>query len=272
MTYLFLSSADHLSFIQALFLGFIQALTEFLPVSSSGHLVLSQHWLGIKNGGDAAFEVAVHLGTLLSILIILRSEVASLLLGLIRSDARTSEWREEMTFIILSAIPAGVIGVLFKDQLENAFGSIQAVSIALMATGLVLLTTYKRSGQRERLKLSDSIWIGVAQAVAILPGISRSGSTISLALWLGIQRERAARLSFLMSLPVIGGAGLLKALDLAQASLSLEEYQSMIIGMFSSFIFGLAALSIMLKWISKPSFAYFGFYCLGLGLMIFYFF
>lgn len=272
MTSILLSSTEHLSFIQALLLGFVQALTEFLPVSSSGHLVLSQHWLGIKDAGDAAFEVAVHLGTLLSILVILRSEISSLLQGLIKAESRNQQWREEISFIILSAIPAGLIGVLFKDQLETAFGSVHAVSVALMATGLVLLTTYKKTGQRERLKLSDSLWIGIAQAIAILPGISRSGSTISLALWLGIQRQRAARLSFLMSIPVIGGAGLLKAVDLAEATVSTEMYQSMLIGMFSSFIFGLVALSFMLKWISKPSFAYFGFYCFGLGFVIFYLF
>ena len=270
--FLFFSSSEELSFLQALILGLIQALTEFLPVSSSGHLVISKYCLGIQNAGDAAFEVAVHIGTLFSILIILRSEVISLLLGILRVESRTQVWREEMTFICLSAIPAGLIGVLFKDQLENAFGSIKAVSIALMATGIALLTTYMKSGQRKQLKLSDGLWIGLAQAVAILPGVSRSGSTISLALWLGIQRERAARLSFLMSLPVIGGAGLLKAIDLAQNNLSTAMYLPLLIGMSSSFIFGLAALSIMLKWISKPSFAYFGFYCLGLGTVIFYFF
>ncbi len=263
---------SELGIIEALLLGLVQALTEFLPVSSSGHLVLSQHWLGIQAAGDAAFEVAVHLGTLLSILVILRSEVGDLLKGFIRTESRTKVWREELSFILISAIPAGLIGVLFKDQLENAFGSIQAVSLALMATGVILLTTYKRSGNRQQVKLSDAILIGIAQAIAILPGVSRSGSTISLALWLGIQRERAARLSFLMSIPVIGGAGLLKALDLIKSPIDAEMYIMMLIGMSSSFIFGLGALSIMLKWISKPSFAYFGFYCFGLGISIFYLF
>ena len=261
----FQSTSDPLTIIQSFILGIVQALTEFLPVSSSGHLVIVQDLLGGQTGGDAAFEVAVHMGTLLSILVILRREVASLMGGFVSVKYRYPSWREEVTFILLSAIPAGIIGVLFKDELEHSFGNLKGVGIALILTGVLLLTTRNRAGTRQSLSIWDSLWIGLAQAVAILPGVSRSGSTISVALWLGIQRERAAKLSFLMSLPVIGGAGLLKGLDLAEQPISSAAFISLIVGTTSSFVFGLFALRLMLRWISRPSFAYFGVYCIGAG-------
>ena len=261
------SASESMSVIESLILGIVQALTEFLPVSSSGHLVIAQHILGTSPTGDAAFEVAVHLGTLFSILVVLRTEIFTLCSGLLSAQYRHKSWREDMTFIILSAIPAGVIGVLFKDDLESAFSNLWGVGVALIFTGAVLLSTRKLSGQRQNITLLDTLSIGLAQAIAILPGISRSGSTISVALWLGIERERAAKLSFLMSLPVIGGAGLLKGLDLMEHPLSTELFQPLIVGTASSFIFGLFALSWMLKWISRPSFAYFGIYCLVAGLI-----
>jgi undecaprenyl-diphosphatase len=264
-SFTFQNSGDSLSIIQSFILGIVQALTEFLPVSSSGHLVIVQDLLGGQTGGDAAFEVAVHMGTLLSILVILRREVASLMGGFVSVKYRYPSWREEVTFILLSAIPAGIIGVLFKDELEHSFGNLKGVGIALILTGVLLLTTRNRAGTRQSLSIWDSLWIGLAQAVAILPGVSRSGSTISVALWLGIQRERAAKLSFLMSLPVIGGAGLLKGLDLAEQPISSAAFISLIVGTTSSFVFGLFALRLMLRWISRPSFAYFGVYCIGAG-------
>ncbi len=257
-----------LSLIQAAILGLIQALTEFLPVSSSGHLVIGQALLEIDSGGGASFEVAVHMGTLLSILVVLRDEVLSLLRGCVLSQHRTSAWREETTFIILSAVPAGLIGVFFKDLLESAFNHLWLVGATLTFTGVILLSTKSRQGARERLTLIDSLLIGLAQAIAILPGVSRSGATISAALWLGIERDRAARLSFLMSLPVVGGAGLLKALDLSTQALSSELVYAMSVGAIISFIIGIFALKAMLKWIIKPSFAYFGVYCLLMGLII----
>lgn len=263
----FHSTVEGISIIESLILGIVQALTEFLPVSSSGHLVIAQYILGSTGTEDAAFEVAVHLGTLLSILVILRSEIIGLFLGFFSAKYRHNSWREEVLFILLSAIPAGLIGVLFKDDLESAFNNLWGVGMALTLTGCILLSTRKLSGERQNPTLWDTLWIGLAQAVAILPGISRSGSTISISLWLGIERNRAAKLSFLMSLPVIGGAGLLKGLDIVEQPLSIELYQSLIVGAASSFIFGLFALSWMLKWISKPSFAYFGIYCVIVGIL-----
>lgn len=256
---------DSLSYLEAIILGLIQALTEFLPVSSSGHLVIGQQLLGVNPEGGAAFEVAVHLGTLLSILVVLRAEIVSLLKGFLPSGDRNELWWQEIKFICLSALPAGLIGVLFKDALEASFSNLKGVGLALCLTGLILLSTKSRQGKRQTLTLRDTLFIGFAQAFAILPGISRSGSTISMALWLGIDRDRAAKLSFLMSLPVVAGAGLLKALDLKDLSLSSQAYLTMGLGAFISFAVGMLALAMLLKWIIKPSFAYFGIYCLFVG-------
>ena len=152
-----------------------------------------------------------------------------------------------MRFILLGSIPAGTIGVLFKDELEHAFGNITGVGMALCFTGVVLLSTWKQKGQRNEVGIFDSLWVGSAQAIAILPGVSRSGSTIAMALFLGISRTRAARLSFLLSLPVVGGAGLLKALDLVETPPTSQEWMSLMVGASTSFIMGLGALWGMLN-------------------------
>lgn len=264
-----------LSMLQAIILGLIQALTEFLPVSSSGHLVIGQHLLGVKQSGGALFEVAVHVGTLISILIILRKDVSSLIRGLFARSSRSEEWSQEIRFIVLSMIPAGFIGSLFKNELESSFSHLWSVGLALIFTSILLLSTRKLGGQRTEVGVRDALLIGIAQAIAILPGVSRSGATISTALWLGVERNRAARLSFLMSLPVVGGAGLLKAIDLASSlhdkASTLNALMPVLVGSITSFIFGLFALSAMLKWIARPSFAYFGFYCFGVGLISLYY-
>ena len=254
-----------LSLIEAVGLGFVQALTEFLPVSSSGHLVLAQELFNIQSGGDAAFEVAAHLGTLLSVMILFRDELKELVKTALRPREASSESRSDLMFIIIGSIPAGLIGVSFKDAIEGAFGDLFGVGVALVCTGAFLLSTLSARGERARVSPWDALWIGLAQAVAILPGVSRSGATISLALHLGVSRERAARLSFLMSIPVVAGAGLLKALDLISQPTDPSLYLTLGVGALSAALFGLGALSLMLRWVTRPSFGYFGLYCLVVG-------
>ena len=254
-----------LSYGEAITLGFIQALTEFLPVSSSGHLVLAEELFAMHTGEGAAFEVAVHLGTLLSILVLFRKEVWRLVKTCVRPMDSTSEDRSDLIFIVIGSIPAGVVGVLWKDTLEQSFGSVLGVGVALVFTGLLLLSTLRDTGSRTQVGSRDGIWVGVAQAVAILPGVSRSGSTIAVALKLGIDRTRAARLSFLMSLPVVAGAGLLKTLDLLSQPTPSTVYATLAVGGLSAFIFGIGALWLMLRWVVSPSFGYFGIYCILAG-------
>lgn len=261
--------------LTAIILGLVQALTEFLPVSSSGHLVLGQALLGAHDGGGAAFEIAVHFGTLLSVLVVFRAEVNRLIratLGALTAPSQIgARWREDADLrlagaIVLGCIPAGVVGLAFKDQLEAAFDSITGVCIALICTGLVLLATrLARPGDGE-VTLGRSLLIGAAQAVAILPGVSRSGSTIATAMFLGVDRDLAARYSFLLSLPVIFGATLLQARDLVAAPPPSEALLALAAGALVSFVAGIAALVLLLKLVSRGAFAHFGWYCLAVGI------
>ena len=248
---------------QAIGLGIVQALTEFLPVSSSGHLALTQQWLAIEGTQGATFEVAVHLGTLLSVLCFFYQDLKQIIMTMRQQASQSTSlaW-----FIIFSSIPAGIIGVAFKDQIEALFQHTQTISIALCVTGCILIATLWLHGTRDHLKVSDAWWIGIAQAFAIIPGISRSGSTITMALVLGISRTQAARLSFLMSIPVVAGAGLLKAIDCVQNPPSADMLVNLLVGGVTAFLVGLWALSLMLKWIQSKYFAWFGAYCLLMGL------
>lgn len=264
-------SSVPLSSLDAVILGVVQALTEFLPVSSSGHLVLAQHLLGIDTGGGALFEIAVHVGTLMSVLIMLRAPIISLIIGGLRPHKAGNEWWSEMKFLIIGTIPAGLFGVMFKDHLEHLFGNLAAVGFSLCLTGIILLSTLRLTPTRIDLKPIDGFWIGLSQALAILPGVSRSGSTISAALWLGIERTRAAQLSFLLSVPVVGGAAILKLKDLYHAPINPQLITPLCIGAFTSFIVGLGALWVMLKWLTRPSFGYFGHYCLIAGILALFF-
>lgn len=251
-----------MSIWEAALLGVIQALTEFLPVSSSGHLVLFQNWLHMESAQGATFEVAVHLGTLLSVLCFFYKDLKELVSGVIDKEAQS---KNLLTFILVSSIPAGIIGVLFKDDLEKLFGHTDLVAGALCITGLILILTLWLQGNRDTLKSSDAVWIGLAQAFAIIPGISRSGSTIAMALFLGLSRVKAARLSFLMSIPVVGGAGFLKMIDCIQHVPSTEFMINLAVGAAFAFIVGLWSLSLMLKWVQHKAFSWFGVYCICVG-------
>lgn len=263
--------------LSAAVLGLVQALTEFLPVSSSGHLVLGQTVLGLKGLDGAAFEVAVHFGTLLSVLVLFRREVLDLLKATWRAISRPTRVRAQWAgdadlrmvgAIVIGCLPAGVIGLLFKDELEAMFGSPAVVGYALIGTGLVLLATRLAPKGDRPITLGRGLLIGLAQAVAILPGVSRSGSTISTALFLRIDAEAAARYSFLMSLPVIAGASLLKALELIKQPPDQAALMGMLIGGGVAFVAGLAALWLLMGVVRRGWFPHFGWYCLTIGAVV----
>lgn len=256
----------------AALLGLIQALTEFLPVSSSGHLVLGKAVLGVEMGGGAAFEVAVHFGTLLSVLTLFRADVVRLLAALPRVlktpraalDGEDPELRFILA-IVIGCIPAGVVGVLFKDELEAAFDSPKLVCGALIVTGVWLLSIRLAKESSGDLSPMRALLIGAAQAIAIIPGISRSGSTISTAVLLGVERELAARFSFLMSVPVIAGATVLKARDLAEAPPAADMLTALAVGAVVSFVVGVAALWLLMHLVRRGRFADFAWYCFAVG-------
>lgn len=259
-----------MTLLEAFILGLVQALTEFLPVSSSGHLVLAQKVFGMNTQSDATFEVILHLGTLLAVCFYFRKQLLDLLKGFqLDQGIERNLWRLKMRFLILGTLPAGIIGVAFKDQIEAIFGNPQIVAICLMVTGLIVFsTTFKRESQLESDQLTLSplsgLWVGLAQAFAILPGISRSGSTIAMALLLKIPRKTAAELSFMLSIPVVGGAGLLKAIDLMKGHLEIQ-WMPVLVGFSTALIFGYLVLQIMLRWLEKPSFSLLGIYCMIIG-------
>lgn len=248
-----------MSIVDALILGSLQGLTEFLPISSSGHLVLGQAILGIKQPGNE-FEILVHLGTLASVLVVFFEDIKSLLFSLTSKKTQTF-----ILFILIGTLPAVAIGLGFKDMFVSLFENVTAVGGALTFTGLVLYTsTYSKSKNIEHTYLS-SVLIGCAQAVAIIPGVSRSGMTICTALFLGLSAKEAARFSFLLAIPAISGAGLLTAFEMTGANPLPGSVA--IAGLVSSFIVGVFALKWLLGWLEKGKFHYFGIYCFVVGLI-----
>lgn len=259
---------------EAVILGLIQGLTEFLPVSSSGHLVLGQYLLGLDaEQADVTFEVFVHFGTVLSILTVYGRRVVDLIqeaAGAVAAPASIGKrYRERDTFrlgvyILITLIPTGAVYVLFKDQLENAFSDPRLVCGALLVTGVLLLLTVLRPNPEDKLSPLKAFVVGVAQSAAMIPGISRSGSTICTALYQNVRPEQAANFSFLMLLPVVLGATLLKSLDLLEQGAGVD-WLPLIIGTAVAYASGVVAIKLMLDFVRRGNLQYFAYYCFAVG-------
>ncbi len=255
-------------------LGLVQGLTEFLPVSSSGHLVLIKHYLNYDAEGNLPFMVVLHAGTLLATLIVYRRIVGDLLRYLFagapgrwrKEGFRTAAWTDErgrlISLIILGCIPTAIIGFFFKDTFEGLFGNVPATSGALVITGILLYSTriipQRQRGVR-RNGVGAALLIGTVQGLAITPGISRSGSTISAGMWAGLNRRVAADYSFLLSMPAIFGAMLLTLKDVS--SLPRGEISALAIGFVVSLGSGYIALRLLLRFIRHGKFHIFAWYC-----------
>jgi undecaprenyl-diphosphatase len=250
-----------MTIFEAVLLGIIQGFTEFLPISSSGHLVIGQKVLGISIAGNV-FEVVVHLGTLGSVLIIFWPDILQLIKSI--NSAATQKY---IFAIIIGTMPAVIIGFLFKDVISEAFENIRIVAVTLMITGIILLTTKFIKTKLKDIGNGSALLIGIAQAMAIVPGISRSGITISLAMHLGIAPEKAAKFSFLLAIPTIVGAGLLTGLDLNESSEPTLSWSVLIVGFLSSLIIGWISLKWLLGLIRSGKFHWFGVYCVLLGIL-----
>lgn len=254
---------------KAIVVGIVQGLSEFLPISSSGHIALTQFLLGMRevgadHEGDITFELVLHLGTFLSVVIYFRRKLWDLWLCLFRKEC--VEDRKMIVWLILATIPATVAYLLFKDFFEGAYNNPVMVSCLLVVTGVVLLAPKLFRAKEQEFGLKQALWMGVAQAFAILPGISRSGSTITAGLMSGSKPGKAAEFSFLMFLPAIGGGTLLKAkevLDVAQGE-SAMAYGA---GFLAAFLSGLAAVYLVLSAIRKGKFQYFAYYCFVVGVL-----
>ena len=267
-----------MTFLEAILLGILQGLTEFLPVSSSGHLVLAQQFLGLQEP-LVFFDVMLHVGTLAAVLVAYRDAIKRLVIGGLSTLGDTQFWRQpramlntsaELKFIgliLLGSIPTGIIAVLFKTQLESLFDEVSLVSIMLILTGFILqlprLRREKADNPTGQLKTWHAPLIGIAQGCAITPGISRSGTTISLGLFLGIPAKTAAEYSFLLSIPAILGAVVLKIRDVGDTTVPLHIVGT---GMLASFIVGYIALRFLLVILNRGKFPVFSYYCIALGL------
>lgn len=262
-----------MTLLQAVFLGMVQGLTEFLPVSSSGHLALIEKLFGLAGGG-LRFEVFVHLGTLLSVVIVLRKKilklVRSVFKGRIYSDRGRIRFSDDnlrqALLLIAATVPAAAVGLLFGDAVEQAFQSPLAVSACLVITGAILFgTRFVRPGG-EKMNWWRALAVGCAQAAAILPGISRSGSTIAAAVYSGVDQENAAEFSFLLSIPVILGAGLLKFKHVLKDGIPSGEALTLAVGGAAAAAFGYLGIKLLLGIVRKHRLDFFAYYCWAAGL------
>ena len=260
-----------MDWLQALILGIIQGLTEYLPVSSSGHLAIGQALFGMNDGEDnLAFTVAVHVATVMSTLVVLWSEIAWIIKGFFKFEMN-DETRYVFN-IIVSMIPVGIVGVFFKDTVEEIFGSgLLIVGCCLLITAALLtFSYYARPRQKENISWKDALVIGIAQAVAVLPGVSRSGSTIATGLMLGNKKESLAQFSFLMVIPPILGEALLDILKAAKGEEVMGNIEALplAVGFVAAFLSGCLACKWMISIVKRGKLIYFGVYCAIVGALL----
>ncbi len=260
-----------MDWLQALWLGIIQGLTEYLPVSSSGHLTIASHLFGIEGEESLAFTVAVHVATVLSTLVILWKEIAWIFRGLFRF-----QYNDETRYvanIVVSMIPVGIVGVFFKDKVEEVFGSgLVIVGAMLIVTALLLtFSYYAKPRAKENISIKDAFIIGLAQAVAVLPGLSRSGSTIATGLLLGNNKARLAQFSFLMVIPPILGEALLDTMKMVKhgtaAVMGDISLGVLAVGFIAAFVSGCVACKWMINIVKRGKLVYFAIYCAIVGVI-----
>lgn len=257
-----------MNLLTAIVLGVLQGLTEFLPVSSSGHLALAEYFFGIDSA-DMTFEVFVHFGTALAVLVYFRRRVTAIVLAVVRWVFRMKHEPDDAKMgllLILGTVPAALVGALFEKRVESAFGSPVLVSVLLLVTGTMLwLTRRLPAGTRSVGGPRDALLVGLAQAAAVLPGISRSGATISAGLGLGIERSKAAEFAFLLSIPVILGATAVKLGDATASGLGVGG--PVVAGTVAAFASAIPAIALLMRVVSAGTFHRFAYYCWGAGLV-----
>ena len=251
--------------LEAILIGIIQGLTEFLPVSSSGHIELSKEILKttIEGEDNVMFTVVLHAATALSTIVVFRKEIIEILKGLFQF-----KWNDEFKFslkIIISMFPAAIVGVVFKEEIDAFFtGEIMLVGLMLLVTGAVLFLADRARNTNKDVGVLEAIVVGVSQAIAILPGISRSGATIGTSVLLGIDRTKAAKFSFLMVVPLIFGKMAKLILD-GEISFQSNDILAYGAGFLAAFVVGLLACTWMIALVKKSQLKYFSFYCFIVG-------
>ena len=275
--------------LQALLLGLLQGLTEYLPVSSSGHLAIGAYLFGVDGEESMAFTIVVHVATVLSTLVILWREIVWILRGVwcqltgkvsaqSAGSSSCSSLNAETRYainILISMIPVGIVGLFFKEQVEEIFGSgLTIVGIMLLVTAaLLVFSYYARPRQRESISPLHAFLIGLGQALAVMPGLSRSGTTIATGLLLGNKKESMAQFSFLMVIPPILGEALLDVLKLMKGDEAFGdiEFLPLAVGFLAAFVSGCAACRWMISIVRKGKLLYFGIYCALVALLVLFF-
>jgi len=261
-----------MDWFEALILGLVQGLTEYLPVSSSGHLTIGQELLGVSSKDNLTFDVVVHVATVCSTLVILWKEVVWLLKGLFSRNTdpeggKLNAAQRYMLAIVVSMIPVGIVGVFFKDKVEEIFGSgLLVVGCMLLLTATLLaFSYYAKPRQKDEISLKDAFIIGIAQAAAVMPGLSRSGSTIATGLLLGNKKESLAQFSFLMVIPPILGEALLNVVkavkDGAAAAVGELSMTALVVGFLAAFVSGCVACKWMIDIVKRGKLIWFAVYC-----------
>jgi len=267
-----------LSVFDSIILGLVQGMTEFLPVSSSGHLVLARDVLHISQSGSLAFDAILQLATACAVVLYFRKDIYDLILNLIQKN-KDKEKTNLTIYLIVGTIPAILLGLLLQDYMETIFRSTSLVALTLVIGALIMLVADKvlqkriKNNSQGMNSISKTIGVGLFQCLALVPGMSRSGMTISGGYILGLTKENAIRFSFLLSIPIIVGSGLVKLLDIIKdPSLVQGDMTTLIVGALSAFIFGWIAIGFLLKFLKTNSFKAFVVYRIILAILLLIFF
>ena len=251
-------------------MGIVQGLTEYLPVSSSGHLAIISNFFGIDGEESLMFTIAVHVATVLSTLVMLWREIDWILKGLFKWEL--NDETKYVLNIIVSMIPVGIVGVFFKDKIEEVFGSGLFIvgAMLILTAALLIFSYYAKPRQKERISMWDAFVIGVAQACAVMPGLSRSGSTIATGLMLGNKKEKLAQFSFLMVIPPILGEALLDVMKAVKGEEVMGDIGlfPLLVGFLAAFLSGCFACKLMISVVKKGKLVYFGVYCAIVGALV----
>jgi undecaprenyl-diphosphatase len=256
--------------LMAIFLGFVQGLTEFLPISSSGHLALLEHYLKVEGGG-LTFDIILHIGSLLALLIYFRADWLNMAKAVLRPSPYTRLERRLFVCLVAATIPGGLAGVLLQKSAETVFRQPWRIAFLLGSLGLLLILA-ERLARHTRpltnLNLGDALLIGLSQALAIMPGVSRSGITMTTGLFLGFTRESAARFSFLLATPIIAGAGLYDLFKLLKHPPNQLSWAAGVLGFFSALVFSYLAIDFLLRFLRRHTFYPFAIYRLIVAAIV----
>lgn len=264
-----------LELIEAVILGVVQGITEFLPVSSSGHLLLAQYFLGLDQSRfGLSFDVALHMGTLVAVVAFFWRDLVRMAIAFLGSFAHRDMANRDQRLaylLIVATVPAALIGYLLESFFENAVRSPWVVVFTLTVVGVLFIVAEavsRRNRESSKLRFGEAFGIGLAQAAALVPGVSRSGATMTLGLFLGLRRDEAARFSFLMSVPIIAGAGVLQLGEVLSAGLSLWDATLFVVGFVVSGIVGYLAIRFFIGFVANHSLRAFAYYRFGLAAVV----